>query len=86
MRKDWIIEKVTLVGIVNGDALLNRSDYRSAEMTYDLLEQASGRSGRGEYKGEVIIQAYDPNSLCEFNVLLIMIIYLSFNRKCSIVI
>ncbi len=55
------IEKVTLVGIVNGDALLNRSDYRSAEMTYDLLEQASGRSGRGEYKGEVIIQAYDPN-------------------------
>ena len=61
IAKGLDIEKVTLVGIVNGDALLNRSDYRSAEMTYDLLEQASGRSGRGEYKGEVIIQAYDPN-------------------------
>ena len=61
IAKGLDIEKVTLVGIVNGDALLNQSDYRSAEMTYDLLEQASGRSGRGEYKGEVIIQAYDPN-------------------------
>lgn len=59
IAKGLDIEKVTLVGIVNGDALLNRSDYRSAEMTYDLLEQASGRSGRGNYKGEVIIQAYD---------------------------
>lgn len=52
---------VTLVGILNGDALLNRSDYRCVEMTYDLLEQACGRSGRGDKKGEVIIQAYDPN-------------------------
>lgn len=51
---------VTLVGILNGDALLNRSDYRCVEMTFDLLEQACGRSGRGDKKGEVIIQAYDP--------------------------
>ncbi|MEG0736332.1 MAG: hypothetical protein RR441_05655 [Longicatena sp.] len=53
------VENVTLVGILNGDAILNRSDYRSAELTYDLLEQASGRSGRGDKDGEVIIQAYD---------------------------
>lgn len=50
---------VTLVGILNGDAMLQRSDYRSAEVTYDLLEQACGRSGRGDKEGEVIIQAYD---------------------------
>ncbi len=59
IAKGLDFEKVTLVGIVNGDALLNRSDYRCAELTYDLLEQACGRSGRGKYKGEVIIQAYD---------------------------
>lgn len=52
---------VTLVGILNGDAMLNRSDYRSAEMTYDLLAQACGRSGRGDKAGDVFIQAYDPN-------------------------
>lgn len=51
---------VTLVGIINGDAMLQRSDYRSSELTYDLLEQACGRSGRGDKAGEVIIQAYDP--------------------------
>lgn len=50
---------VTLVGILNGDALLNHSDYRCGELTYDLLEQASGRSGRHAKAGEVIIQAYD---------------------------
>lgn len=59
IAKGLDIEKVTLVGIINGDALLNRSDYRCAEVTYDLLEQACGRSGRGQYHGEVIIQAYD---------------------------
>lgn len=59
IAKGLDFENVTLVGIVNGDAMLNRSDYRSAEMTYDLLEQACGRSGRGDKSGEVIIQAYD---------------------------
>lgn len=59
IAKGLDFEKVTLVGIINGDALLNRSDYRCAEVTYDLLEQACGRSGRGRYAGEVIIQAYD---------------------------
>lgn len=59
IAKGLDFEKVTLVGILNGDALLNRSDYRCAEITYDLLEQACGRSGRHALKGEVIIQAYD---------------------------
>lgn len=59
IAKGLDFEKVTLVGILNGDALLQRSDYRCAEITYDLLEQACGRSGRHALKGEVIIQAYD---------------------------
>lgn len=61
IAKGLDFENVTLVGIVNGDAMLARSDYRSAELTYDLLEQASGRSGRGNQQGEVIIQAYDTH-------------------------
>ncbi len=61
IAKGLDFEQVTLVGILNGDALLNRNDYRSAELTYDLLEQASGRSGRHAKHGEVVIQAYDPN-------------------------
>lgn len=54
-------ENVTLVGILNGDALLNRSDYRCAEITFDMLQQACGRSGRGQKPGNVIIQAYDTS-------------------------
>lgn len=50
---------VTLVGIFNADALLGRMDYRSVEVTFDLIVQASGRSGRGQEAGEVYVQAYD---------------------------
>ncbi|MDQ0361901.1 replication restart helicase PriA [Breznakia pachnodae] len=59
ISKGLDFENVTLVGILNGDALLSRSDYRSVELTFDLLVQASGRSGRGEKNGEVLIQVYD---------------------------
>ncbi len=52
---------VTLVGILNGDEGLNRTDFRSAEMTFDLLMQASGRSGRADSNGEVVIQVFDAN-------------------------
>lgn len=52
-------EKVTLVGILNADSLLQRTDYRSVELTFDLIAQAAGRSGRGSLSGEVIIQSYD---------------------------
>ncbi len=51
---------VTLVGILNGDEGLNRTDYRSCEDTFDLLMQAGGRSGRAEEAGEVVYQVYDP--------------------------
>ena len=51
---------VTLVGILNADAGTSRPDFRSVEMTFDLIMQASGRSGRSDQRGEVIIQAFDP--------------------------
>ncbi|MGI6607958.1 MAG: replication restart helicase PriA [Erysipelotrichaceae bacterium] len=52
---------VTLVGIFNADGPLYRTDYRSVETTFDLIVQASGRSGRSNNPGEVYVQAYDIN-------------------------
>ena len=53
-------ENVTLVGAINADMGLFSNDYRSAERTFDLLVQASGRAGRGDKKGHVVIQTYQP--------------------------
>ena len=52
--------EVTLVGILSADASLYMQDFRSNERTYQLLTQAMGRAGRGENKGKVIIQTYNP--------------------------
>ncbi len=51
---------VTLVGILAADLSLNRNDYRAGERTFQLLTQAAGRAGRGDKKGEVVIQTYQP--------------------------
>lgn len=61
IAKGLDFENVVLVGILQGDAMLARSDYRSSELTFDLLIQASGRSGRGQHEGKVLIQVYDEN-------------------------
>jgi len=50
---------VTLVGILNADASLMHQDYNSAKTTFDLLMQASGRSGRADSQGKVLIQAFN---------------------------
>lgn len=50
---------VTLVGILNGDAGLMHQDYNSAKLTFDLLMQAAGRSGRADSIGKVLIQAFN---------------------------
>ena len=52
---------VTLVGVINADTNLFMPSYKSAENTFQLLNQVAGRSGRGEKKGEVIIQTYNPD-------------------------
>ena len=54
------ISNVTLVGIVAADASLYINDYTSAQRTYELVTQASGRAGRAEKVGEVVIQTYNP--------------------------
>lgn len=51
---------VTLVGVLNADIPLNFPDFRSAERTFNLITQVSGRAGRSEKGGVVIIQTYNP--------------------------
>lgn len=53
--------EVTLVGIINADILINMPDYQSAERAYQLITQVAGRAGRGEKRGEVIIQTFAPD-------------------------
>jgi primosomal protein N' (replication factor Y) len=50
---------VTVVGILAADLMLGMSDFRASERAFQLLVQASGRAGRGEDPGKVVIQAYN---------------------------
>lgn len=60
VAKGLDIPNVTLVGVILADTTLNIPDPRSAERTFQLLEQAGGRAGRSDRKGRVIIQTYNP--------------------------
>lgn len=51
---------VTAVGILTADSVLNIPVYSASERTFDLLTQTSGRAGRGDKTGHVVIQTYNP--------------------------
>lgn len=51
---------ITLVGVLSADSSLHIPDFRSSEKTFQLLTQVSGRAGRHQLPGEVIIQTYTP--------------------------
>lgn len=52
---------VTLVGVISADASFNLPDYRASERGFQLLTQVAGRAGRGEFKGRVYFQTYNPD-------------------------
>ncbi len=61
IAKGLDFKNVTLVIVLNGDSSLNIPDYRSAEKTFSLLTQVSGRSGRSSKTGVALIQTYNPD-------------------------
>src|SRR5690625_3781943 len=61
IAKGLDFENVTLVGVLAADSMLHLPDFRSAEKTFQLMTQVSGRAGRHELEGEVIVQSYTPD-------------------------
>ena len=62
VAKGLDFKNVTLVGVLSADQALYSDDFRSFERAFALLTQVVGRSGRGEYKGEAVIQTYTPEN------------------------
>ena len=52
---------VTLVGVINADTTLSLADFRASERTFQLLTQVSGRAGRAQKSGHVVIQTFNPD-------------------------
>ena len=61
ITKGYDFPNVTLVGVISADSSLAFPDFRSAERTFQLLSQVAGRAGRGDQRGDVIIQSLNPD-------------------------
>jgi len=61
VTKGLDFENVSTVGIINADQMLNFPDFRAHERSYQLMSQVSGRSGRKQKRGRVIIQTQQPS-------------------------
>ncbi|MBU8565887.1 primosomal protein N' [Virgibacillus pantothenticus] len=61
IAKGLDFENVTLVGVLTADSMLHLPDFRSAEKTFQILTQVSGRAGRHELNGKVVVQTYTPD-------------------------
>ena len=67
ISKGLDFENLTVVGILNADNLLNYPDFRAHERSFQLMEQVSGRAGRRQKQGKVVIQTSDPvNKIIRF--------------------
>lgn len=64
IAKGHDFKDVTLVGIIDADQSLYQTDYKSTEKTFQLVTQMSGRAGREEAEGKVILQTYAPRHYC----------------------
>lgn len=63
ISKGLDFEKLTVVGILDADSMLWFPDFRAFERSFQLIEQVSGRAGRRERRGTVIIQTADPSHI-----------------------
>lgn len=61
LAKGHDFPSITLVGIICADLSLNLPDFRAGERTFQLLAQVSGRAGRGQAKGRVVMQTFNPD-------------------------
>lgn len=60
VTKGLDFDNVSLVGVLNSDGLISYPDFRSIERSYQMLSQVSGRAGRKNRQGLVLIQSYNP--------------------------